>query len=156
MDFKKQVTQILLNNKFKSSDYCVYSSLSLMLFDKNESVGAHFHNKYNDKITLNVYSPAQQEYYEFLLHCFCKLKKAVCPSWSEQQMVDILVEKNRKYGNAVLEPLKVFSSNVSVKDVILSRIDEKISRWLNDNKDEDEDILTDIIGYLVFLNIIQS
>ena len=64
------------------------------------------------------------------------------------ELKDMLLEKNRKYGNAALEPIRVFSKS-SAKEQILVRIDDKINRMMNRQDDEDEDINRDLIGYLV-------
>ena len=92
--------------------------------------------------------------YQALLKLFIRYQKIHNSEWTEQDMFSLLMEKNRKYGNAVLEPKKFFSKNISIEDVILSRIDEKISRRMQNDSKEDEDIIIDIIGYLIFLNIL--
>lgn len=92
--------------------------------------------------------------YQALLKLFIRYQKIHNEEWTEQDMFSLLMEKNRKYGNAVLEPKRFFSQKISIEDVILSRIDEKISRRMQNDSKEDEDIIIDIIGYLVFLNIL--
>ena len=64
----------------------------------------------------------------------------------------LLLQKNLKYGNSALEPIRVFSK-ASPKEQILVRIDDKLSRLTTTNIDEDEDVLTDLIGYLILLKI---
>ena len=64
----------------------------------------------------------------------------------------LLLQKNLKYGNSALEPIRVFSK-ASPKEQILVRIDDKLSRLKTTNIDEDEDVLTDLIGYLILLKI---
>ena len=66
---------------------------------------------------------------------------------------DLLIAKNKKYGNSALEPLGVFSQ-LSAKEGLLVRIDDKLKRIKNGslNKD-DEDVINDLIGYLVLLKI---
>lgn len=93
-------------------------------------------------------------YYQKLLALMIRYKKHHNPDWSERNIIYLLIEKNKKYGDAILNPKRFFCKDVSIQDVILSRLDEKISRRIQDDNNEDEDILTDIIGYLVFLNII--
>ena len=92
--------------------------------------------------------------YKVLLKLFIEYQKIHNNEWTEQDMFNLLMEKNRKYGNAVLEPKRFFSQKISIEDVILSRIDEKISRRIQNDSKEDEDIIIDIIGYLIFLNIL--
>jgi len=60
----------------------------------------------------------------------------------------VLVEKNRKYGNSALEPQRVFSK-ASPLEQINVRIDDKLSRIANQQKDEDEDAEFDLLGYLL-------
>lgn len=67
---------------------------------------------------------------------------------------DTLIIKNRKYGNSALEPKRVFSK-ASAKEQLLVRIDDKLSRIANESldEDEDEDVVLDLIGYLVLYKI---
>lgn len=66
---------------------------------------------------------------------------------------DLLIAKNAKYGNSALEPLGVFSQ-LSAKDGLLIRIDDKLKRIKNGSIDrDDEDVVNDLIGYLVLLKI---
>ena len=64
----------------------------------------------------------------------------------------MLVEKNRKYGNSALKPQRIFSK-VSAVEQIKVRIDDKLSRMKNQQNDEDEDVISDLIGYLILLKI---
>ncbi len=65
----------------------------------------------------------------------------------------MLIEKNRKYGNSALEPLGVFSQ-LSAKQGLLIRIDDKLKRIKNGSLEkDDEDVVNDLIGYLVLLKI---
>lgn len=70
-----------------------------------------------------------------------------------QGIEDLLVAKNAKYGNSALEPLGVFSQ-LSAKEGLLVRIDDKLKRIKNGSLDkDDEDVVNDLIGYLVLLKI---
>lgn len=70
-----------------------------------------------------------------------------------QEIEDLLVAKNEKYGNSALEPLGVFSQ-LSAKEGLLVRIDDKLKRIKNGSLDkDDEDVVNDLIGYLVLLKI---
>lgn len=64
----------------------------------------------------------------------------------------MLIEKNRKYGDSALHPTRIFSKLSPVEQINI-RIDDKLSRVLSGQNDEDEDIDLDLIGYL-FLRII--
>ena len=61
---------------------------------------------------------------------------------------EILIEKNRKYGNSALDPVRVFSK-ASPDEQILVRMDDKLSRIRNRQNDDDEDPFVDLLGYLV-------
>ena len=70
-----------------------------------------------------------------------------------QEIEDLLIAKNKKYGNSALEPLGVFSQ-LSEKEGLLIRIDDKLKRIKNGSLDrDDEDVVNDLIGYLVLLKI---
>jgi hypothetical protein len=70
-----------------------------------------------------------------------------------QEIKELLLEKNEKYGNSALEPLGIFS-HLSAKEGLLVRIDDKLKRIKNGSLDkDDEDVINDLIGYLVLLKI---
>ena len=64
----------------------------------------------------------------------------------------MLLEKNRKYGDSALHPARVFSKASPVEQILV-RIDDKLSRVRNEQGDEDEDVIDDLIGYLVLLKL---
>ena len=65
----------------------------------------------------------------------------------------MLIAKNKAYGNSALEPCRVFSK-ASVKEQLLVRIDDKLSRIRNMGfGDNGEDTVKDLIGYLVLLRL---
>ena len=67
----------------------------------------------------------------------------------------MLMAKNRKYGNSATNPVRAFSK-ADPEEQIKVRIDDKISRLIRSkSKDEDEDVVKDLIGYLVILAAIQ-
>jgi hypothetical protein len=70
-----------------------------------------------------------------------------------QNIKELLLEKNEKYGNSALEPLGVFSQ-LSAKEGLMVRIDDKLKRIKNGSLEkDDEDVINDLIGYLVLLKI---
>jgi hypothetical protein len=70
-----------------------------------------------------------------------------------QKIENLLVAKNEKYGNSALEPLGVFSQ-LSAKQGLLVRIDDKLKRIKNGSLEkDDEDVVNDLIGYLILLKI---
>ena len=72
------------------------------------------------------------------------------------QMLDriesLLIEKNRKYGDSALTPTRVFSQASTIEQLKV-RIDDKLSRIRSNQYDEDEDVIIDLIGYLVLYMI---
>lgn len=67
-------------------------------------------------------------------------------------LYDLLAMKNRKYGDAALNPNQTFSS-VPPIELINVRMDDKLSRIRNRQDDEDEDLEIDLIGYLLLKQI---
>lgn len=66
---------------------------------------------------------------------------------------DLLLEKNQKYGNSALDPLRVFSTASPVEQLMV-RVDDKLSRIKTSGLSGiDEDTLQDLIGYLVLLKV---
>jgi hypothetical protein len=64
----------------------------------------------------------------------------------------LLRTKNKKYGNSALEPMRVFSKMSNLEQLYV-RIDDKLSRIKNYDRLEDEDVINDLIGYLILLKI---
>lgn len=67
-------------------------------------------------------------------------------------IANMLISKNKKYGNAAIEPIRIFSKSDSVEQLLV-RIDDKLSRISNQSELEDEDVYMDLIGYLILLKI---
>ena len=67
---------------------------------------------------------------------------------------ELLIHKNRKYGNSALKPNRIFSK-CSATEQLLVRIDDKLNRILKGAGllATDEDVVKDLIGYLVLLKI---
>ena len=67
-----------------------------------------------------------------------------------------LLMKNIEYGNSVLEPVRVFS-NANPIEQINVRLDDKLSRMLNDcDKTIKEDTVFDFMGYLILKMIAEK
>ena len=66
----------------------------------------------------------------------------------------LLLDKNAKYGNSAINPVRVFSKADNVEQLLV-RIDDKLSRIARGAGMEatDEDTLNDLIGYLILLKI---
>jgi hypothetical protein len=67
----------------------------------------------------------------------------------------MLLAKNRRYGNSALEPVRIFSRATPVEQILV-RLDDKLSRLRSAQLDEDEDVIDDLIGYLVLLKIART
>ena len=67
---------------------------------------------------------------------------------------ELLINKNRKYGNSALKPCRVFSKASAVEQLLV-RIDDKLNRIMQGAGllADDEDVVNDLIGYLVLLKI---
>jgi hypothetical protein len=64
----------------------------------------------------------------------------------------LLIDKNLKYGDSVLSPVRVFSKS-SIKEQIFVRLDDKLSRLMSNQANEDEDVFLDLLGYLIINEI---
>lgn len=67
---------------------------------------------------------------------------------------ELLLEKNRKYGDSALNPNRIFSKADSVEQILV-RIDDKLNRIQKGAGllANDEDVVSDLIGYLILLKI---
>jgi hypothetical protein len=72
-----------------------------------------------------------------------------------QRIANLLIEKNRAYGNSALEPVRIFSSSDNIEQLKV-RIDDKLSRFARGNKLLGDNDIDDLMGYLVLLTIAQK
>ena len=73
--------------------------------------------------------------------------------WTCNEIRDLLVSKNKAYGDSAIEPDNIFSK-LDNAQAICARIDDKLSRIKNRGLDDaTEDTLDDLIGYLILLKI---
>ena len=65
-----------------------------------------------------------------------------------------LLKKNEQYGDSALEPIRIFSK-ADKHEQLKVRIDDKLNRLVQGNADieSDEDVVKDLIGYLILLLI---
>jgi hypothetical protein len=70
-------------------------------------------------------------------------------------MRDLVLEKNKRYGDAALTPKQVFSKLDAVEGLKI-RLDDKISRIMNNSGEIRKNDVADIMGYLVLLAISQN
>jgi hypothetical protein len=72
------------------------------------------------------------------------------------EITEMLIAKNQKYDNSAIEPLGIFSE-LTPEEGLKVRIDDKLKRIKNGSLDkDDEDVINDLIGYLVLLKILQK
>jgi hypothetical protein len=69
-----------------------------------------------------------------------------------KKVMDMLLEKNRKYGNSAISPLRIFSSAAPVEQINV-RIDDKLSRLRSAQDDDMEDAELDLLGYLILKRV---
>lgn len=69
-------------------------------------------------------------------------------------MRDLLITKNRKYGDSAINPIRVMSSASPVEQILV-RIDDKLNRIKQGAGllASDEDVVLDLIGYFVLLKV---
>lgn len=68
---------------------------------------------------------------------------------------EMLLDKNRKYGNSALDPLRVHSQATPIEQLKV-RADDKLSRLRSAQADDAEDALLDYIGYMILLHIAEK
>ena len=68
---------------------------------------------------------------------------------------ELLVEKNRAYGNSALDPVRIFSQADSDEQICV-RIDDKLSRFARGKEYQGDNDLDDLIGYLVLLKVART
>ena len=71
------------------------------------------------------------------------------------EVKNLLLEKNRKYGDSALNPKRVFSKASPIEQINV-RIDDKISRIMSAQDDDTEDAELDLIGYLILKRVAKS
>lgn len=69
-----------------------------------------------------------------------------------QEVVDLLIAKNKSYGDSALYPTRIFSRSDNVEQLLV-RIDDKLSRIQNGHGWPGDNDIDDLIGYLILLKI---
>lgn len=67
---------------------------------------------------------------------------------------DLLLQKNAKYGDSALDPVRIMSKSHNVEQICV-RIDDKLSRIQRGAGllATDEDVVLDLIGYFILLKV---
>ena len=69
------------------------------------------------------------------------------------EMKELLISKNRAYGDSATNPSNVFSKGSPIES-LCARIDDKLMRIQNKGiNDKTEDTVSDLIGYLILLKV---
>lgn len=69
---------------------------------------------------------------------------------------ELLLEKNREYGDSALHPLGIFS-RLDAIEAIKIRIDDKLARiQYSGKKTIKEDTVLDLIGYLILMRVCEA
>jgi hypothetical protein len=70
-----------------------------------------------------------------------------------ERVKNLLLEKNLKYGDSALNPIRIMSQSGPIEQILV-RIDDKLNRVKQGGiLTDDEDVLLDLIGYFVLLKI---
>lgn len=69
-----------------------------------------------------------------------------------REISDMLIAKNRAYGDSALDPVRVFSKSDAIEQIYV-RIDDKLSRVKRGHEYPGDDTIFDLVGYLVLLLI---
>jgi len=73
-----------------------------------------------------------------------------------RRIEELLLAKNRAYGDSALNPVRIFSRADPIEQLKV-RIDDKISRIARgDDHLESEDVVVDLVGYLILLLVMQT
>ena len=68
-----------------------------------------------------------------------------------QEITELLLLKNRAYGNSAISPLRVFSKANPLEQINV-RLDDKLSRLAKGSLDG-EDVELDLVGYIVLKRV---
>lgn len=64
------------------------------------------------------------------------------------EIKELLLEKNKRYGDSALNPVRIFSKADTLEQIEV-RMDDKLSRIRNMDPSDTEDAFLDLIGYMV-------
>jgi hypothetical protein len=68
------------------------------------------------------------------------------------EIKEMLIAKNKSYGDSALNPVRIFSTSDSVEQLHV-RIDDKLSRITRGGSYIGDNDIDDLIGYLILLKI---
>lgn len=89
----------------------------------------------------------------FAAHAMARDEMAEAIGRRCDRLKTMLLDKNVKYGNSATKPLRVFSKADELEQLRV-RLDDKLSRIVRgDALTESEDVIEDLLGYLVLYSI---
>ena len=68
------------------------------------------------------------------------------------EIQNLLIHKNRSYGNSALDPVRIFSKHDNAEQLLV-RIDDKLSRFARGKGFPGDNDIDDLIGYLILLKV---
>jgi len=71
------------------------------------------------------------------------------------EIAELLIEKNKAYGNSALNPVRIFSKSDTIEQINV-RLDDKLSRLARGHEYPGDDTIRDLIGYLIILLIAKN
>ena len=71
------------------------------------------------------------------------------------EIAEMLINKNRSYGNSALDPVRIFSK-AGPREQLHVRIDDKLNRLMKGTDYPGDNDIDDLIGYLILLKIAKS
>jgi len=71
------------------------------------------------------------------------------------EIKELLLEKNKRYGDAALDPVRIFSKADPIAQ-LETRMDDKLSRIRTSDPEDSEDAYLDLLGYLVLHRVAQK
>ena len=74
-----------------------------------------------------------------------------------EEIKEFLLSKNKQYGDSALSPIRVFSKS-DESEQLKVRIDDKLNRLMqgDDSLETDNDVIMDLIGYLILYLILEE
>lgn len=69
-----------------------------------------------------------------------------------KQIGELVVEKNKAYGDSAVDPVRIFSKADPVEQIKV-RIDDKLSRFTRGTSYPGDNDIDDLMGYLILLKI---
>lgn len=72
-----------------------------------------------------------------------------------KELAEMLIVKNRAYGNSALDPVRIFSGSDNVEQLKV-RIDDKLSRFARGTEFPGDNDIDDLLGYLVLLKVART